>query len=210
MGWLASWKQWLGRFLSITGWYPSVGKFNRLHVDTCRFSFIKLEYILLIPLKWLVIFLQSSTSTGYFINSTGSIVTNCWFSPIIAWKLEKWLGWNGMEDVKLPLTNFSECQNQARAGARPRNSGPGRKLLPARPRDFGKNWLLLHSWRSLTHKSHIECTSPSRSKIQYICPLPLRKWAMDWGFIVKGKSPLKHLINLKVKNITKSYLALRL
>jgi hypothetical protein len=59
-------------------------KVNRLHVDILRFSFIKLEYILQIPLKWSVIFLQSWwTSTGYFSNSTGSFVTNCRFSPII-------------------------------------------------------------------------------------------------------------------------------
>jgi hypothetical protein len=51
--------------------------------DILRFSFIKLGYIPYIPLKWLVIFLQSWISTGYFSNSTGSSVTNCRFSPII-------------------------------------------------------------------------------------------------------------------------------
>jgi hypothetical protein len=59
-------------------------KSNRSHVDILRFSFIKLEYILWIPLKWSVIFLQSWISTNYFSNSTSSFVTNCRFSPIIS------------------------------------------------------------------------------------------------------------------------------
>ena len=71
-----------GRFLGITGWDPSVWKSNRLHVDSFWLSFIKLGWILQIPLKWWVIFLQSWTSTGYFSNSTSSSVTNCRFSPI--------------------------------------------------------------------------------------------------------------------------------
>ena len=75
--------QWLGRFLSIIGWDPSVGKSNRLHVDILWFSFIKLGYIPYIPLKWSVIFLESWSSTGSFSNSIGSSVTNCRFSPII-------------------------------------------------------------------------------------------------------------------------------
>jgi hypothetical protein len=75
---------WSGRFLGIIGWDPSVCKSNRLHTDIIRFSLIKLGYLLLIPLKWSVIILQSWTSTGYISNSTGSSVTNCRFSPIIA------------------------------------------------------------------------------------------------------------------------------
>ena len=51
--------------------------------NALRFSFIKLGYILYIPLKRSVIFLQSWTSTGYFSNSTSSSVTHCRFSPII-------------------------------------------------------------------------------------------------------------------------------
>ena len=39
--------------------------------------------------------------------------------------------------------------------------------------------LPLHSWRPFVHKSHIECTSTSRSKIQYKCSLPLGKKAID-------------------------------
>ena len=84
--------QWSGRFLGIiTGWDPSVCKSNRSHVDILRFSFIELECILYNPLKWLVIFLQSSTSTGSF-------VTNCWFSPII--------GWDGLWPVSIGLSQF--------------------------------------------------------------------------------------------------------
>ena len=60
--------QWPGRFLGIIGWDPSVCRSNRLHVDDIlRFSFIELGYILWIPLKWLVVLVQSWwTSTGYF------------------------------------------------------------------------------------------------------------------------------------------------
>ena len=76
--------QWLGRFLGIiTGWFPSVCKSNRLHVDIHRFSFIKLGLTLWIPSISSVIFLQSSTSTGNFSNSMGSSVTNCRFSLIL-------------------------------------------------------------------------------------------------------------------------------
>jgi hypothetical protein len=33
-----------------------------------------------------------------------------------------------------------------------------------------------HGWAwPLDYKSHIECTSPSRSKVLYICALPIRK-----------------------------------
>ena len=77
-------QHWSERFLGITGWDPSVCKSNRLHGDILRFSFINLGYILFFPLHWSAIFLQSWTSTGYFSNSTGSSVTNCRFSPIIA------------------------------------------------------------------------------------------------------------------------------
>ena len=61
-------KQWSGRFLGImTGWDTSVCKSYRLHVAIIRFSFIKLGYILYISLKYPVIFLQSCTSTGFFL-----------------------------------------------------------------------------------------------------------------------------------------------
>ena len=45
-------------------------------VSKCRKS-PKLTNIVMLE-----IFVQSSTSTGYFSNSTGSCVTNCRFSPI--------------------------------------------------------------------------------------------------------------------------------
>jgi hypothetical protein len=75
--------QWSRRFLGIIGWDPNVCKSNWLHVDIPWFFFIELGYILWIPLKQAVIFVQSWTSTGHFSNSTGSFVTNCQFSPII-------------------------------------------------------------------------------------------------------------------------------
>ena len=47
------------------------------------------------------------------------------------------------------------------------------------PRPTSNKILPLHSWRPLDYKSHIECTSPSRSQIQYIhiymCALPPSK-----------------------------------
>ena len=68
-------------------------------------------------------------------------------------------------DVKDPLTNF-------------RVSIPGWAALQrifwtwpkhvARPTQLQKKILPLHSWRPFDYKSHIECTSPSRSKIVYI------------------------------------------
>ena len=54
-------------------------------------------------------------------------------------------------------------------------------ILPVRSAWFQKINLLLHSWRSLdyithiVHIPHIECTSFSRSKIQYIWSLALNK-----------------------------------
>ena len=29
----------------------------------------------------------------------------------------------------------------------------------------------------------------------------MSEWAIDWGFIVKEKPPMQHVINLEVKNI---------
>ena len=92
--WLPIIDQWSGRFLGITGWDPNVWKPNRLHVDILRFSFVELGYILQIPLKRSVIFLQSCTSTGYFSNSAGSLVTNCRFSPIIVIHSRSMIGEN--------------------------------------------------------------------------------------------------------------------
>jgi hypothetical protein len=63
--------------------------------------------------------------------------------------------------------------------------------MPVPPEN--KKKLLLHSWRSLDYKSHIECTSPSRSQIQYIyvhfhlvneslSGISFRKWNhQHWG-----------------------------
>ena len=87
-------------------------------------------------------------------------------------------------------------------------SVPYWKLLPARP--ILKKPLPLNSWRPLVHKSHIECASSSRSQIQYTCLLPLSKWAIDWDFIFKMKTPINHVIYLEVRNVTKLSLALRL
>ena len=42
------------------------------------------------------------------------------------------------------------------------------------PRPISKKILPLYSWRPLDYKSHIECTSSSRSKIQYICAVPIK------------------------------------
>ena len=47
------------------------------------FSIIFLGYIVYILLKWLLIFLKSWTSIGYFSNSTASSVTSGWLSLFI-------------------------------------------------------------------------------------------------------------------------------
>ena len=75
--------QWWGRFLGIIGWDLSVCKSNQLHVDILWFFFVDFRYIPHILLKWLVILLNSWTSTSYFSNSTGLPVTICWFCLII-------------------------------------------------------------------------------------------------------------------------------
>ena len=75
-------RQWSGRFLGIIGGDPSVCKSNRLHVDILQFSFIRVGHFPWIRLKRSVVFPQLWTSTSYFSNSTGSLVSNCRFSPI--------------------------------------------------------------------------------------------------------------------------------
>ena len=67
-----------------------------------------LVYILWNSLKWLVIFLQSWTSTSYFSNSTGSSVTNCRFFPIIA-KNSIEHGRCCMQNNQLPSPDQKSC-----------------------------------------------------------------------------------------------------
>ena len=74
-----------GKFLGIVGQVPSNSESHRLHVDIVRFCFVHLRCILQIPLKWLVYFLRSWTSTGYISNSTGSSATNRRFFADIGW-----------------------------------------------------------------------------------------------------------------------------
>ena len=118
------------------------------------------------------------------------------------------------------LFGLTDSGGPGRPSGKWKFSGPARKLPPdwilffwtrpktaARPPAFEKNSLHLHSWRPLTHKSHIECTSPSRSN-QYIRSLPLSKWAIDWGFIIKVKLPIKHEINLEVKKYYKTLISI--
>ena len=52
-----------------------------MHVVAFQFFFIESKYSREIPLKWLVYFLKSWTSTYYFSNSTGSFVAWGRFSP---------------------------------------------------------------------------------------------------------------------------------
>ena len=49
-----------------------------------------------------------------------------------------------------------------------------RPKMVACPPDFEKT-IALAFLKVTYHKSHIECTSPSRSQIQYICPLSMSK-----------------------------------
>ena len=82
----------------------------------------------------------------------------------------------GMGDIKVPPRTY-------RGGIFGQGQPPGQKIQifwtwPKNggcPLNLEKKSLLVHSWRLLIHKSHIECTSPSRSKIQYTCSLPLCK-----------------------------------
>ena len=60
-----------------------VSKSTRLHGGVFRVFFDKLEFITQIPLKWWLIFPRSWTSTGYFLNSTGSPVTSSRLSPFL-------------------------------------------------------------------------------------------------------------------------------
>ena len=115
------------------------------------------------------------------------------------------------EDVKHPLTNFLECWNRARAAAPPKNRNfldrTKNCCMLAR---FQKNSLLLHSWRPPTHKTpywvHFILKVPNP-----IYMFTCIEWMSNWlGFIVKVKLPIKHVINLKIKNITKTLFALRL
>ena len=46
------------------------------HFDIFQLYFIHLRYILLMPLKWLLNFLKSQTSTDYFSNSINSLATS--------------------------------------------------------------------------------------------------------------------------------------
>jgi hypothetical protein len=57
------------RILGITVRDSIVHESNRLHVDIFRFFFIKLRYILLIPLNWSVNVLKSLTSTDSYASS---------------------------------------------------------------------------------------------------------------------------------------------
>ena len=78
--------------------------------------------------------------------------------------------------------------------------------------NFKKKTLPLHIWRPFDYKSHIECTSPSRSKIQYIqyvqfqlankqlIEIYFQKWNHQWSTY----------LTLEVKKFTKSSLTLRL
>ena len=116
--------QWSGRFLGTTGQDPSVCKSNMF--TSSGFPFIKLGYILFIPLKWSIIFLQSWTSTVVFSNSTGSFVTNCRFSPIIGPLVSLSLVGEG-ERVKFRDTQVS---NLARGGWKWREKSGGFLLCP--------------------------------------------------------------------------------
>ena len=86
------------------------------------------------------------------------------FSSTYTTRSSKW------GDVKFPTINFSGAEYLSRGNRltwkKSRFFVSDRKLLPARP--LLKIPLPLHSWRPLVHKSHIECTSSSRSQIQYI------------------------------------------
>ena len=89
--------QWLGRFLGtnrskIYCFTSSTGNM----LQSFGFSFIKLRYILEVPLKWWVIFLKSRASTGCSSNSTSSSVTSGRFALFIA---RTWWGHAGITPI---------------------------------------------------------------------------------------------------------------
>ena len=102
-------------------------------------------------------------------------IFNIWHGPTLSYLHgKKSKRWRTLSPP--PPTKFSGEEYSGR-GSRPtrksRFSVPNQKLSPAHL--ISKKLLPLHSWRPLIHKSHIECTSPSRSQIQFICSLPLSK-----------------------------------
>ena len=78
------------------------------------------------------------------------------------------------------------------------------------PRPISKKILPLYSWRPLDYKSHIECTSSSRFKIQYIYAFPISKYGIDWDVILVVNPSTNHILKLEVQKFTKSSLTSRL
>ena len=76
--------QYHGRFLGIISHNHSVSKSTWLRVVIFQF-FFKFNWSIFHTFlsKWLVIFLKSWTSTGFFSNSTGSSLSSDWVSPFI-------------------------------------------------------------------------------------------------------------------------------
>ena len=160
--------------------------------------------------------MPSWTSTGYFSNSTGSSVTNCRLSRIIGYEL-KVLGrpskctWGGRTLKTSPQTLRTVIigQGQPPVLKKLKLSGPARKLLPAGP--ISKKFIALAFFKATY--PYISYWVHFTLKVQnpiYIRSLPLSKWAIDSGFIVKVKWPIKHVINLEVKDIKNTLSASRL
>ena len=60
----------------------------------------------------------------------------------------------------------------------------------------------------LVHKTHIECTLPSRSKIQYTCSLHLVNKQLTWLSFPKWKLFIKHVIYLEASLGMSKYIML--
>jgi hypothetical protein len=112
---------------------------------------------------------RRSSFVDYMFSSLGSIVhLNLWSS--VRW----FYSWKGF------LTPSSVARVRAVGKGNIKKPEPQPSTL-ACPNPH----MTLHSWRPLVHITHIECIWSSRSKIQYICSLPLSNKQLTGIFFSK-------------------------
>jgi hypothetical protein len=78
--------------------------------------------------------------------------------------------------VKLPTSNMAWARSHLpMVGPRPQHASFTARMKPMLPAWLQKINFPLNSWRPLVHITHIECTSSSTSKIQYVFSISLSK-----------------------------------
>ena len=77
--------QWPGRFLGIINWDPCVCKFNGLHVDILRFSFIKLGHVLMNSSKTIGSFF--CPNIAFICSLHYSLICTCYCLCLVHYKL---------------------------------------------------------------------------------------------------------------------------